>query len=95
MTKFILGFSQEQKTCLITSSVSRRSLGQLDISQYNTQKGRKKKKSLTTVSVHFFETCSLNSSVPTVGVVTKPDFATREILFPHKSSGMFVLVVRR
>lgn len=94
MTKFILGFSQEQKTCLITSSVSRRSLGQLDISQYNTQKGRKKK-SLATVSVHFFETCSLNSSVPTVGVVTKLDFATREILFPHKSSGMFVLVVRR
>lgn len=44
MTKFILGFSQEQKNCLITSSVSRRSLGQLDISQYNTQKGRKKKK---------------------------------------------------
>lgn len=43
MTKFILGFSQEQKNCLITSSVSRRSLGQLDISQYNTQKGRKKK----------------------------------------------------
>lgn len=44
MTKFILGFSQEQKNCLITSSVSRRFLGQLDISQYNTQKERKKKK---------------------------------------------------
>lgn len=94
MTKFILGFSQEQENCLITSSVSRRSLGQLDISQYNTQKGRKKK-SLATLPVHFLETCSLNSSVPTVGVVTKPDFATREILFPHKSSGMFVLVVRK